>query len=255
MSKANARVGRKKSESPGLMVMPVGTELPTFPTRTREELVRWLDETIDAVNRLLVEAGGKHDAIADALFRGPFLNSARLALDPAAPLPPGVPELLERAGKSLALMPNEVRRYAKIGALNHHIREGTWRNLPFYMKKELVRLVDDAVDLDDFETGVLLANKANVGVEAVRAFVADRRPERADGIGKPRGLTPKGVVQLTARVAALDDDEARERLVERLADMEDGPARDRLIEDIDAASKNLAKVVAAVSKRVKRRGR
>jgi len=256
MAKSIERPSMQRSTKGGLMIMPVGRELPPFPARTGPELTRWLDDVVDGVNRLMVESGNKLDTAADSLFKGPYLNSVRLALDPDAPLPPGVPELLARGGKSLTLSSYEVRRFAKIGALNHHVREGAWRHLPFHLKLDLVRLVqgiDEPESFLLFAEGVAHANKANVGPDGLHRFVNERVPEGVDTAGRPRGLTPKGAFSITARVAEFEDDASIQRFIDRVANMEDDADRDRLVRELESASKNFAKVVSAVRRIAKRR--
>ena len=241
----------KTKPTPTLSIRPVGEALPAFPKLTADQLAALVDEAVDVVATRVRAAGLLRQEAADHLFRHVYLNSVRLALDPKAPVPPAAVVLGVRAGKSLVLSPYELRRYVRVGAMNHHLRSELWVGLPFDTKLELVRLLNDAESFGDFEAAVLYAATAHVGAKALRDFVNARLPESEDG-GRPRGLTPKGARTLATTAEQLDDPELQARLAERIARMEDSGDRDALLEDLETAAKNIAKVVAAARARVRK---
>ncbi len=243
-SKKGGGGGTIQAKKPaGLLLMPVARTLPTFPTYTAAALKQLLDRTVDFVNHSLRKSGLEHEAVADHLFRTLYLNSVRLALDPTTPVPPGVKELLERAGASLNLTTHEVKEHVRIGALNQQVRDPSWRNLDWSVKVVLLRLVPDADHLLAFAAGVAFANEANVGLRELEAYVQRQRPQAPHEPGRRRGLTVRAGERFADTGLRLGDPAERTTFVDRLVAIDDPEKQDAFLADLSTTADNLRKTV------------
>jgi len=244
-----SRSSIRRVAAPTLALRPVGREVPAFPAYTRDQVERLVDDTSDFVRRTISVADASHEAIAERIFKDVFLNSPRLALDSRAS-PPGFAELVEREGASLELDTGEVRDYARIAALNHHVRDKLWVGLSWAMKLALLPLTRNPDSLLDFRDGVLIANQPNLGVRHVRDWVQKAKPQTDETPGPRRGLTLVAGEKVNAAGVRLGDEDERAQFVDRVVAAPE-ERREKFVSDLEETVKNLQKVLSEISAKSK----
>lgn len=188
--------------------------------RTEEEIRRFTDDVVDAVNRALRQATGVQDAVADLLFKALLNNDVELAFDPKRYLVPEYAAVRAEAGLSLRLTREDFSISVRIGALNHQLANTAWSDLDWSMKKELLPLVvrnaRGKLSFTALKQGAAYAGRANVGVTLVRKWVHQKLPQLGGGRGRPRGLTIVGGRRFVDRGIELVDPEQRAAFIERV---------------------------------------
>lgn len=187
--------------------------------RTEEELRRFTDDIVDAVNRALRQARGIQDAVADLLFKELLNNDVELAFDPNRYLVPEYAAVRNEAGTTLRLTREDFSLCVRIGALNHQLASSAWSDLDWSIKRELLPLVvrnaRGKLSFSALKQGVAYAGRANVGVTLVRRWVQEKRPQLG-GKGRPRGLTLTGGRKFIDRGIELVDPDQRAAFIERV---------------------------------------
>ncbi len=206
---------------------------------TRDQLAKLTDATVDFINRVVREAGMRHDFIADRLFIDLFDGNVKAALDPERNASQRYRAVQDRAGKSLLLDAPSLSRHVRIGALNQTIREPAWQNLPFSTKIELLPLLGAELDVARLRKGIAQANRLNVGIRAVREWVHENGPETQTG--RPRGLTFSTGSRVMSTGVKLGDAEARKKFVAQVKRL--GAAKQReFVSDLEATIVNLRRL-------------
>ncbi len=204
---------------------------------------RLVERTVAHINRLVGAAGGSYEEIADHLFEEIFDGDELRALGPAGETPAAFQALLKKAETDVHLSATQLKKAARIGALNRHLASTGWKELSWSLKVELLPLLGADRDVGKLDAGVRQARKKGIGVRALREWVAARR---AGEVGDADGETIAGPTLATGRAAirkaaAFGKASDRRQWIDRVRGLPEAHRQRQLVE-LRAAARHLQKL-------------
>jgi hypothetical protein len=217
---------------------PVDAEAPLDPA-----LERAVDELEAFINRSMSEVGRYHEKVANRAFAVLFAGDVAAALAVRLGNAPKYDALARRSGATLLMDAGTLSRSVRIGAINHRLGDGTWSDLPWPHKVELLPLLGAEQDFDRLARGVAFAAKPDTTRDAVREWVASQRRAEGESEGGKAGEERKAPTPLKAlkmfdmgvqlqRVAERRDLAARVRRMKASAQKEWMAALERVLKSL-----------------------
>ncbi len=236
MRQQEGQTTRKSGESEEV---ETETEAEALDPRAQREF----EKLITKINSLVAEMGTRLDTIANLVFTYCFGKDAGSALDPNTTASRPLLSMLNAAGGELHLDAPTLRKYLRIGALNHKLSDGKWSELPPSIKLELLPLLGADLNYERLEAGVRYAIKEEVTVRQLRAWVANRLETSAS---EEPGMKPRppsfvagnNAVEVGVRFARVAD---RRRWLDKLARLPKEDRQQHLVR-VKAAARNFEKL-------------
>ena len=212
----------------------------------REEAARverQVNDSVNEINRLMREIGGRLEEVGRHLFESYFDANAEQALAPTSNPPAGFMVLMQRSGSTLHCTRSQLVVALRVAALNTKLKNTKWVDLTWSARVELLPLLGSSMDFEALSAGVRYASQHRSSMRQVREWVANK----LEGMSENNGPTPiqtptvaaseKAVAHYNALAKSAD----RRKLIGRLLNLPE-ERQVAMLADMKSGLRNLEKL-------------